>query len=419
MVIGIEIPAHLPLCVRDPIITAHNFNSIFLFPKNSYFMRTSIYFSVLLISALTIFGCTKDQSSSTPDKTLAPVDLVKAKQDVQKILNDIQAVHGTNTNVQMRAAGQFIVVPAGSVDAIAQAMKDAGISGVVYLRAGLHTENTRLLISSSTILIGEDGAILKVKSAPSVFDPNFVIPLNPAIHVLNAPNTAIGNISIQPIDQDGSTGILFENSAMSASMRNNFNNFQYSIIVEKSDNPVIIGNKIVASTLRTRGGVPFETGILVMNGSSAWVAQNEASGNFVGIFLCDKYGTATQNYVHDNTEGIVLCRILENMFTLPSGQLTGGLVTSSFWKINGNRSENNLVAGFTVINGSNGSILTNNPTTGNPVDFELKGNTFILGTPVKASFNNTVNATSTQKIHDCGNNDIITGGILDTATPCN
>ena len=115
----------------------------------------------------------------------------------------------------------------------------------------------------------------------------------------------------------------------------------------------------------------------------------------------------------------MLCRILENTFKLPGGQATGGLVTSSYWKINGNRTENNLGLGFLVIDGSNGNILTNNSTSGNPVDYLLKGNTTVNGLPAKASFNNTVNATSTQKIQDCGNNNKITGGILDTTSPCN
>ena len=298
-----------------------------------------------------------------------------------------------------------------------QAMKDAGTGGVVYLRAGLHTENTRLLISSSTILIGEDGAILKVKTPVSVPDTDGIIPLNPAIYVLNASNTAVGNISIQPLDADGSTGILFENSAMSASMRNNLNNFQFSVVFEKSDNPVAIGNKIVGSTLSARGGIPLELGILVMNGKSAWIAQNEVSGNLHGLFLCDKYGTATQNYLHDNVFGLNLCTI--GGLKLPGGQYGGGLSAATNWKITGNRSENNAASGYLVIDNSTDNLLQNNTSAGNGAyDIELSGATSRFGFPAASSFNTTVFAGATQKVKDCGSGNKVTGGILDITTPC-
>ncbi len=229
-------------------------------------MRTSISFSALMVSALIIFfGCSKEQNQVNVN-TLAPVDQLKVKQDIQKTLQEIQSHQGVSTNVQTRVAGAFIVVPSSSIDAMKQALSDAGVGGVVYLRAGMHTENSNLVITSQAIIVGETGAVLKIKSAPSIPGSDGLIPHNPAIHILNAPNSAVLKVSMVPIDGDGSTGILFENSPMSASMYNTFTGFQFSIVVEKSDNPVVMGNKIVGSTLFTRGGIPLEFGILAVNG---------------------------------------------------------------------------------------------------------------------------------------------------------
>ncbi len=383
-------------------------------------MRTSIFFSALMISALIIFfGCTKDQNQVNVN-TPAPVEILKVKQDIQKTLREIQSHQGVSTNVQTRVAGAFIVVPAGSVDALKQALSDAGVGGVVYLRAGTHTENSNLVVKSQAIIVGEDGAVLKIKSVPSVNDSNGVTPLNPAIHFLNAPSSAILNLSIVPLDGDGSTGILYENSPLSASMYNKLTGFQYSIEVEKSDNPVIIGNTIVASTLRTRGGIGAEFNIAVMNGSSAYIAQNESSGGSHGIFVSDKYGTITQNYTHNNGTGISLCRIIPNSFRLPNGQTTGANTPTANWKVNNNRAENNTVDGFVIINGASGNLVENNSTTGNGKwDFELAGITNRAGVPFVASFNNTVSASATQSVKDCGNNNTINGGVLDKVAPCN
>ena len=383
-------------------------------------MRTFTYASILFLSATVFFiACKKEQASTTLDNVInsKPLDLAKAKNDVQNALLEISKVQqGTSVNLQTRASGQFIVVPAGSVDAINQALTDAGGNGVVYLRSGMHAENTNLVIKSTAIIAGEDGAILKIKSAPSIPGTDGLIPLNPAIHILNAPSSAVINVSIQPLDGDGSTGILFENSAQSASMRNNFTGFQFSVVVEKSDNPVIMLNKIVGSTLSSRGGITTELGILNMNGKSSWIAQNEVSGNTHGIFVCDKYGTATQNYVHNNFTGLTLCAF--GGVKLPSGQSTGGLSSAINWKITGNRSENNTSDGFLVIHGANDNILQNNSTTGNGgADFDLTGKTSRFGFPANASFNNNVIASSSQKVQDCGNNNKISGGTL-SSTPC-
>ncbi len=143
-------------------------------------------------------------------------------------------------------------------------------------------------------------------------------------------------------------------------------------------------------------------------------------GNIAGLFLCDKYGTATQNNLHGNAIGLILCRIQDNTFKLPSGQATGGLNSAINWKVNANTSSNNFSEGFVVTDASKGNTIENNTTTGNPdYDIELTGLTSRAGFLAQPVSNNTVNASSTQKVKDCGIGDTINGGIVDKTTPCN
>lgn len=56
-------------------------------------------------------------------------------------------------------------IPAGSVNALAQAVNNACEGGVIYLKSGVHTENMALTITKPVKIIGETGAVLKLKSA--------------------------------------------------------------------------------------------------------------------------------------------------------------------------------------------------------------------------------------------------------------
>ena len=207
-------------------------------------MRKSILFACLFGAiAIAVFSCSKDNTTQTTN-TNSVVDIQKVRQDIKNALQQIQTVQGVDMNVETRAAGQFIVVPAGSNNALAQALQDAGEGGIVYLRSGLHTETSGIVISKRVILIGETGAVLKIKSTVGLPDANGVVPINAAIHVLNAPQTNIQNIEIQPVDADGGDAVLFENSSFSSSMFNTFKQFQFSLVVEKSDQMTLIGNKV-------------------------------------------------------------------------------------------------------------------------------------------------------------------------------
>lgn len=368
-----------------------------------------ILITLLIISTV---GCKKEQTAVI-ETNVEPVNEQQVRQTIQKALEEIQKIHNVDFSIQTRMAAQFIVVPAGSNNALAQALIDAGEGGIVYLRSGMHTETAGITIRSKVTLIGENGAILRIKSVANMPDPTTgVTQINPAIHVLNAPQTNIQNIEFQPMDNNVSTAILYENSPLSSSMYNTFKRFMLSIVVEKSNQMTIMGNKISASTLWQESPSPI-VGILIVNGKSAWIANNEVENAFVGIFMSDQYGSTVQNNAHNNYWGIVLCHLTPNSLKLPDGRLTGAALSANNWKVRANQANNNINIGYLVIDGANNNILEGNRGNDNGTyDVELAGQTARLGFPMPPSFNNQVTASSGQKVKNCGNNNILTGGNL-------
>lgn len=163
-------------------------------------------------------------------------------------------------------------------------------------------------------------------------------------------------------------------------------------------------------------------GILVMNGKSGWISDNEVASSLQGIFMGDEYGSTIQNNVHNCFIGLNLCDVTPNTIRLPSGQLTGTPIPTSNWKVRNNQSNNNVNTGYVVIGGANNNILEGNTSTGNGVlDYELAGDTRHLGILQVASFSNRVTANAAQKVKNCGNNNTVVGGTLVdlTASPCN
>ena len=369
-------------------------------------------------TALFMFSCSKDKSVPATALNNGPVDMQQVRQDIQKGLLEIQKVQGVDMQVETRMAAQFIVVPAGSNNALVQALQDAGEGGIVYLRSGLHTETAGIVISKKVILLGENGAVLKIKSIVGLPDANGVVPINAAIHVLNAPQTNIQNVEIQPVDNDGGAAVLFENSPLSAAMFCTIKQHQFSLVVEKSNQMTVMGNKITGSTLwQTTPRVLF-AGILVINGKSAWISDNEVATTLQGIFMGDEYGSTVQNNVHNCFIGINLCDVVPNTLKLPSGQLTGTPIPTSNWKVRNNQSNNNSNTAYVVIGGANNNTLEGNTSTGNGVlDYELAGDTRRLGVLQLACFKNSVTANSAQKIKDCGKSNQISGGIM-SQDPC-
>ncbi len=375
-------------------------------------MRKYIFYPCLLLAiSFTVFSCIKDDTN-----------IEKIKQDVQNALLQIQTVQGVDMNIKAYIARKPTVVPAGSNNALVQALKDAGDDGIVYLRSGLHTETAPIDITKRVIILGEDGAILKIKSEVG-FAKAGVTPLNAAIHVLNAPKTIIQNVEIYPVDTNGGTAVLFENSDLSAVLSCTFKQFQLSVVLEQSNQICIIDNKINGSTLwQSLNDPTLFGGIFVINGKNSWISGNDVANAFMGIFVSDKSGSVIRNKVRKGHGGYVLCSVHPNTIKLPTGGLTGSRTASSNWVIRNNESYDNLTTGYLIIDNANNNILEGNTSTGNPLDYEMAGDTRRIGGVLAlATYNNILTADVTQTVKNCGNNNTVVGGILVDlrASPCN
>jgi nitrous oxidase accessory protein NosD len=316
-------------------------------------------------------------------------------------------------------------IPAGSVDALDKAIAAACEGGVIYLKSGVHTENSALTITKSIKLIGERGAILKLKSAVSLIDAaSGSLALKPVLHFLNAPRSLVQDIDIQPIGSAGATALLFDNSTESAVMRCKITNFQWSIWLEQSDKMVIMKNTISATDKWQTGEASEAEGICIANGKSVYVADNEINNALFGIWACDRWGTCERNNTYGNYLGIILCNVPAGFYKFPNGQVKGSLVPGNAWKTRNNTSTDNLNVGILVIDGANGNIVENNNLARNgDYDLELTTDSYRFGFLTPMAYNNTVNAGSYPNIRvkDCGRNNQITGGLrINTATdPCN
>lgn len=191
-------------------------------------------------------------------------------------------------------SGYWTTIPAGSINALTQAIADADPGGIIYLKAGMHTETNRVTVNKRVHIIGETGAVLMVKSSDTVSN------LNPAIYIVNAAAAVIQNVEIRPLDSGAYTGVLLENSAGSAVLSSKISGFPLGILVEKSDRAALMYNILE--------GTGADNGILINNGKSAYISDNDISGFDIGLWACDLWGTAERNNFHHNNNGTLLCK---------------------------------------------------------------------------------------------------------------
>lgn len=323
-----------------------------------------------------------------------------------------------------RNLSSWTVLADGSVNALAAAIDSSLDNGVIYLKAGMHTETHPIVITKPVKIIGEAGAILKIPSDIAPLDSTGAAQLHPGIHILNAPGTLIQDLQILPISDDGGTAILVEKSSGSAVMRCHINSFQYGVMIEKSDRMTIMGNTMVASGIWL-SQTGFEAHCIVnINGTSPYISDNDLSNALFGIWACDRWGTVERNNTHDNYIGIILCNVPHQAYILPSGEITGSQYPATAWKARNNKSANNFNVGYLVIDGASYNTLEDNNAYGNgSYDMELTTDTYRFGFLTPASYKNTVNAGIYPNItiKDCGNGNSVTGGVwIDTTIdPCN
>lgn len=382
-------------------------------------MKINMLIKLFVVAPLLFVGCKNDIEQVPPQLQVEESHYYKPSDSYLKALYDLTKPSELST----RSSCQWTELAAGSNNELAEAIKNTCAGGVIYLKKGLHTETNAITITKSIIIVGEAGAVLKVKSKLSPTDANGKYSINPFLHFLNAPRSAVLDLDIQPLDTDGSTAILFENSHESAVLRCKFAKFQSAVILEKSDRVAIMKNTMIGtSAWQTTAGLEVES-IIIMNGLSAYVSDNDISNSVVGIWPCSKWGTCERNYTHGNFIGVILCNVAK-FIILPSGQLTGSLTPAIGWKVRNNNSTDNFNIGYIVADGSNNNILENNDAARNALyDMELLSDSYRFGFLTPFVYDNVVNtgAYPNIRIKDCGKNNKISGGIrVNTATdPCN
>ncbi len=378
------------------------------------------FFRISLFAALVITSCQKPNDASVATQ---PSDENLYFKPTDAYLQKLQG-YIDNTSVTARDACSWTEIPAGSTDALAAAIKNACVGGVIYLKAGAHTESSSLVVDKTLIFVGETGATLKIKSQFSA-TVGGITTFKPAFHVYNAPNSAFVNLDIQALDTVGGVSILFENSGQSGVLLSKFTNFQFSVVMERSDRMTILKNTIIATDAWKRGTLQQVMSILNISGTSQYIAQNDISNGTHGMFVSDKWSTVENNYAHNNNFGLVICAYASSSAILPNGNLTGIAKEGIGIKVRNNKITDTANRGILVISGANNNIFDNNEIARSGIyDIELASDTRRLGFLQVATFNNTVNVGSFPniKIKDCGNNNKINGGgvMVNTATdPCN
>jgi parallel beta-helix repeat protein len=300
-----------------------------------------------------------------------------------------------------------VVLPDGSHNALADALAN---HNTVILASGTHTEDNPVVVSGKKNIIGQKGAILVMGCGPNTDGSQ---PIEVGLHLKNASGSLVSGIKFQSSQSIGGTAMLLENSANATVKDCETNDFQYGILVEKSDNVTLRKNTLNMSTAWQLGEIGQVHGIVVVNGEGARVEDNEVTGAIFGIWPCDKNGRCNKNKTHGNLIGIILCKVPAGGIVLPDGTPTGAAYACQDWEVKLNNSYENFSVGYLVIDGANNNYLHNNDAANNGTyDIELTGDTYRFGFLTPFSFENTVKAKSGQTVKDCGVNNSVTGGIL-------
>jgi len=319
----------------------------------------------------------------------------------------------------LRSRRAAVLLPAGSVDALADAIAVVGPGGTVLLQSGTHFESGTVEISAPVTLVGKRGAVLESVTTPAGAYPLLV---EAALHVRGTTNVTIKGLELRPAaGSDGNCAVLVEDSDDVLVADNTIRSYQFGVLNQGGDGVEITGNRIRVSTRWQTGEVPEAHGIVNINGLGTRITDNQVSDGLFGIWACDRDGRASGNTVSTSFIGLILCKVPSEAFLI-SGQDRPSASSGAGWQVHGNfASENDW--GYLVIDGANNNTLTNNAASGSGTyDMELTGDTFRFGFLTPGSFDNTVDAGAHKNlvIKDCGNNNTVTGGVqVDiTVDPC-
>ena len=362
---------------------------------------------ILLLAAFAFNSCQKDFES-------APA-LVSEDDATTVIANE----NGDGAITDRAGCSQSIVIPANSVNALADALNNVCTGGTIWLASGLHTENAGVIIGKRVTIKGQNGAVLKLQSTPL---PTGLGDLDPGLLFKHATNSVLENITFEPTSKPGGNGILLDKSGGTVIKGCKFNDFQYSVIVHRSVATKFFDNKIVVANNWETGELADAHGIIVCSGAGARLTGNDVSGGLFGIWVCDREGIYKNNYTHHNYVGFILCNVPEGVFT-PDGEDIAAIFPAAHWTVSNNVSKHNADAGYLIIDGANKNKLISNEGGDNGTyDFDFVGESYRFGFLTPTSHDNVMWANNFQNVtvKDCGVNNIIYGGIMidNETSPC-
>jgi hypothetical protein len=381
--------------------------------QNTITMR-NLRYPILLLLALFLAACTQEPlaDSLTETDTLAQeVDaeemVAQAEAEVKAILAEIEADEAAV------AKGPAVYVPSGSTDALADALAAAGPNGRVVLKSGPHYETQTVVIAQRVRLEGEPGAVL-YSSAAAADLTTTPISILPAIHVLGADRTRITGLDIRPAAGEGNSAILVEDASAVRIHSLTIQDFSFGVVLFGADHAHVVGN-----TVSGLGPVedPNGAGVFVIKGQYVRLFNNEISHFSSNIFTSDYRGLAFGNQITDGEVGMLVCTAPPNYLT-PDGTVMQAPVSSNQWLIMGNEARDNLLAGYSIIDGSFNNRVFYNKASGNGLlDIVLfpafQGETMFF--PV-TSDNLVISVFFPDiTIMDCGDNNTVIGG---TAVDC-
>lgn len=388
-------------------------------------MKRAHFLATLTILAL-IAGCAGDSpvDTASPQDTRTESEL--RSPEARAIAADLEqlAVYDParwnsrelpkGLHVPLRRA---VRVPAGSVDALAGAIAEAGPRGVVLVESGEHVESETVTIEFPVTILGEEGAAILVDTQPY---PD-VVESDGAFYVNDANQgpgrVVIAGLEIRPQSADSAgTGIIVRDTSRVAVLYNSIAGHQLGVLLQQADQARIQGNRIELNPAIS------EHGVAVINGDHVGVSGNVITGAVFGIWACDEFGYAAYNDLSGSFLGLILCKVPPAGYVMPDGTEVGSENPATKWHVAFNNSYDNVV-GYMVIDGATSNVVALNRAENNAAyDYQIVPSTEVLFgfcTPTAVDTFLLI-ANSTDVVKDCGVNSVIIGGSLVdlSADPC-
>ncbi|MCB0657840.1 MAG: hypothetical protein KDC57_16960 [Saprospiraceae bacterium] len=381
--------------------------------------------TIVLLGLLSLIACTKEpitqiqQPLQITELRTADEVLQFAQQEMPEAfppeeIARIKSLLNDEDMLEFRS-GNTVTVPAGSVDALADAIAEAGEGGTVVLEAGTHTESAQLIIDSKVRIKGEEGSELTLH-APDILD--YTASIQPGI-ITHGVGTLIEGISITPDVTIGGVGIW--NTGNKAIVREcTFNGFQIAILNNGGNQFKVHHNDITSSDIWFTNEVADAYGVVIMNGNSCSITNNTVRQSVFGIWECVKGGICMGNETSGNFYGHILCKVPE-AYIAYDGTVVGAAEPANHWIIALNNSHDNLYGGFVTIDGAYGNLLVANTASNNgSYDFDFVGDSERFGFLTPFTHDNRGYFKPEQTVKDCGTNNKLFGGtqVDIAADPC-